>query len=28
LAGAAAYNVFFPVMQVVGRLKVEVLGWE
>ena len=28
LAGAAAYNVFFPVMQVVGRLKVEVLDWE
>ncbi len=28
LAGAAAYNSFLPVMQVVGRLKVEVLGWE
>jgi transglutaminase-like putative cysteine protease len=28
LAGAAAYNVFFPVMQVVGRLKVEVIDWE
>ena len=28
LAGAAAYNVFFPVMQVVGQLKVEVLDWE
>jgi transglutaminase-like putative cysteine protease len=28
LAGGAAYNVFFPVMQVVGRLKVEVLDWE
>jgi hypothetical protein len=28
LAGAAAYSVFFPVMQVVGRLKVEVLDWQ
>ena len=28
LAGAAAYNSFLPVMQVVGRLKVEVLDWE
>ena len=28
LAGAAAYSCFLPVMQVVGRLKVEVLGWE
>src|SRR5208337_2557561 len=28
LAGVAAYNSFFPVMQVVGRLKVEVLDWE
>ena len=28
MAGAAAYNVLFPVMQVIGRLKVEVLDWE
>ena len=28
LAGVAAYNSFFPVMQVVGRLKVEVLDWQ
>jgi len=28
LAGAAAYNSFLPVMQVVGRLTVEVLDWE
>ncbi len=28
LAGAAAYNIFFPVMLVVGRLKVEVIDWE
>ncbi len=28
LAGAAAYNSFLPVMQVVGRLKVEVIDWE
>jgi hypothetical protein len=28
LAGVSAYNSFLPVMQVVGRLKVEVLDWE
>ena len=28
MAGAAAYKVFFPVMLVVGRLKVDVLDWE
>ena len=28
LAGAAAYNSFLPVMQVVEQLKVEVLDWE
>ncbi len=28
LAGAAAYDIFFPVMLVVGRLKIEVLDWE
>jgi transglutaminase-like putative cysteine protease len=28
LAGAAAYGSFLPAMQVVGRLKVEVLDWE
>lgn len=28
LAGAAAYNTFFPVLMVLGRLKVEVLDWE
>jgi len=28
LAGAAAYNSFLPVMQVVGRLTVEVLDWQ
>jgi transglutaminase-like putative cysteine protease len=28
LAGAAAYNIFFPVVLVVGRMKVEVLDWE
>ena len=28
MAGAAAYNILFPVMQIVGRLKVEVLDWE
>ncbi len=28
MAGAAAYNVLFPLMQVVGRLKIEVLDGE
>jgi len=28
MAGVAAYNVFYPVMQVIGRLKIEVLDWE
>ena len=28
MAGAAAYNSFLPVMQVVGQLKLEVLDWE
>jgi hypothetical protein len=28
MAGAAAYNILFPVMLIVGRLKVEVLDWE
>ena len=28
LAGAAAYNAFLPVMQIVGQLKLEVLDWE
>jgi hypothetical protein len=28
LAGVAAYNSFLPVMQVIGRLKVEVIDWE
>jgi hypothetical protein len=28
MSGVAAYNVFFPVMQVIGRLKIEVLDQE
>jgi hypothetical protein len=28
LAGAAAYNSFLPVMQVIGRLKVDVIDWQ